>query len=141
MNTVNERPSAELTAHRSFGEAYRFVLATILSGGLVLLLPFVLSEVVGLRPDLSVAIGMGIAFPVNFLTVKYFVFRSEAPIVSQFVAFTLSNGAIRLAEYSAFILLYHGLGIYYLLALVVVMTVAFVGKFLFHRRFIFGDRR
>lgn len=118
-------------------QALRFALAAGLSFGISISFPLIFTSVLHLAPEVGVAAALMIAFLVNFLTVRFFVFRSAAPVWPQFFAFSLSVGGFRLLEYLAFLLLYRMLHMHYVVALAGILWVSFALKFFFHRKFVF----
>lgn len=120
-------------------QALRFAVATVLSAFLTLSIPLALKELGGIDPRIGVGVTLvGVAL-LNFLIVRYFVFRSRAPFKREFLLFAGSSGVFRGLEYVGFIGLYTVLGVQYLIALMIVLVVSFCAKFLFHRTFIFGQ--
>jgi putative flippase GtrA len=119
---------------KTFG---RYLLATGFSALMSLGLPVLFVDVFGWRAELAVAAAFVIAFLVNFLIHKFLVFRSAGRVLREFLGFAATNGLMRLVDYAGFLLLYRVAGLHYLVALVAVLTVTSLLRFLAFRR-IFG---
>ncbi len=115
----------------------RYLLATVLSAILSFCLPVVLHELAKITEEASVAISLGVVFLLNFVTVRVFVFRSKAQPMFQFVKFAASSVLFRFAEYLMFLAAFRSLGLHYLVALLLALTVSFVAKFFFQRAYVF----
>jgi putative flippase GtrA len=121
-------------------EMLRFGMATAVSATITLGLPVLLVEFGGVPERRAVAIALAVAFVVNFVTTRRFVFRSEGRAGGELWRFALTSAGFRLAEYLAFLGL-HSLGMVYFLAQALVLTMSFLLKFLVLRSFVYGDRK
>jgi putative flippase GtrA len=119
-----------------FRELLRFAVATLISASLTLGLPIVLHEGLAVEQRRAVAIALVIAFIVNFLTTRYFVFRSGGKARDELWRFLGVSLAFRLAEYGLFLLLF-SLGLAYYIAQFIVLALSFVLKFIVQRRFVY----
>jgi putative flippase GtrA len=119
-----------------FRELLRFAVATLISASLTLGLPIVLHEGLAVEQRRAVAIALAIAFVVNFLTTRYFVFKSRGKAGDELWRFLGVSLAFRLAEYGLFLLLF-SLGLVYYLAQFIVLALSFVMKFFVQRRFVY----
>lgn len=117
-------------------QVLRFGLTSLLSAVITLGLPVVLHEARHIEPRVAVGIALMIAFGVNFLTTRYFVFRSDAGLWRALQRFALSSLAFRSAEYVGFLLLFEA-GLPYFGAQLIVVGASFVLKFLTLRNFVF----
>lgn len=120
-------------------EFVRYVAATGLSAVITLGVPILLHEQFGVEERLAVGIALAIAFVVNFVTTRLFVFKSSGNARSELKRFIGVSLAFRLGEYGLFLLLF-SLGIVYYLAQLIVLIISFVLKFLTYRGFVYGDR-
>lgn len=117
----------------------RFFLLGVLSFFLTLGLTAFFHEMVALPEEGAYFCAILVVFLVNFSGARYFVFNADGkPIVKQFLQFVVSSLFFRGGEFLAFLLLHSLLGMYYLLATVIVMTVSFIGKFMFYRSRVFN---
>ena len=126
-----------MSEHPIFGQAVRYLLMTGLSALVTLGIPALLHEVFDVGEELSVAISLVIAFCVNFLTTRLYVFTSDGRVGPQLVRFALVSAGFRLGEYIAFLILHTWLGLMYLVALALVLIVSIVLKFFAYRQFVF----
>lgn len=99
-------------------------------------LPMMLTELGGIDPRRSVAVGLAAAFLASFLLVRGFVFRSTGRPGGEALRFLALSLVWRTVEYCGFWLL-HAAGMPYLLALVGVLSISAMAKFLVCRHFIF----
>ncbi|TQV76259.1 GtrA family protein [Denitrobaculum tricleocarpae] len=115
----------------------RYLLATGLSVSVTLAIPVLLVELAGITPRVASAFAFSLALVVNFVTLKFYVYRSEGRWQSQVVKYLITGALFRATEYAAFLVLHDGFGIFYALALVVVVGVSFVAKFFIYQVVIF----
>lgn len=95
-------------------------------------------EIFRLDEETAYLIALIITFGVNFLGARFYVYKSTyMPMGRQLGAFLLSSLGFRGLEYAAFLILHSLLGMYYLLASILIMTISFICKFLFYRSTIF----
>lgn len=117
----------------------RFCLMGGVNLGINMGLTAFLHEIMKASEELAFAVALATIFAINFFTSRHFVFESAAKgqPVHQLFRYLLSSATFRLLEYAGFLLLHSVLGVYYLAAGIAVHSVAFVGKFLFYRAFVF----
>jgi putative flippase GtrA len=127
-----------MTAGRVW-EFLRYVAATGLSAAITLGIPILLHEQFGVEERLAVGIALAVAFIVNFITTRLFVFKSSGNASSELKRFVGVSVAFRLGEYALFLLLF-AFGIVYYIAQLIVLIISFVAKFLTYRGFVYGDR-
>ncbi len=117
----------------------KFLFLGIASFVLTLVATAFFHEVIRFSEETAYLIAIIIAFICNFFGARFYVFESRSkPLLKQFVQFVGSSLFFRGAEYLAFILLHTVMGVYYLLATCIVMTVSFVCKYLFYRTRVFN---
>ena len=121
-------------------EGLRYLAMTGASAIMSLGLPFVLHEGLAVRPNMAVAIGLGTAFLVNFMTAKLYVFKRRGFVGTQFGRFALVSLFFRLCEYLAFLVLHNLLGIQYMIANTSVLLVSFTMKFFVYKGFVFAHK-
>jgi putative flippase GtrA len=121
-------------------EGLRYLLMTGMSAVLSLGIPFALHEGFAVRPDIAVAIGLGTAFAVNFVTAKLFVFKRKGSTKTQLGRYTLVSFMFRSGEYLSFLLLHGLFGIQYMVANVSVLFLSFCLKFFVYKIFVFTHR-
>lgn len=117
----------------------RFMVSTGFSAALSFGLPIILHEWFGIAERVAVAIGFAVAYAGNILLLRLFVFRSRGSWRQQLARYIPANGAFRLAEYAAFLLLFERAGLDYRLAMLIVLGASACLKF-FVYRWIFSDR-
>ncbi len=120
-------------------EAMRYAVVSGMSAIVTLGLPILLHEFAGTDPRIAVGIAFAVAFVMNFLTTRYFVFRSADSFWSSFRKFLLSSLMFRGAEYLGFLGLF-ALGLPYYVAQAIVVGLSFVLKFLALKHFVFKGR-
>lgn len=114
--------------------ALRFPLAVGLSASITIGLPVLLVSGVGVREELAVAVAMVVAFFVNFFVNKRFVFKSTHQGGGQLLRFFLTNASMRVVDYLGFLLLFNGLGLNYVVSLVIVLSITTVARFFMFSR-------
>ena len=125
------------------GSFVRFSAVTGLSLALNFGTTIVLHEGFGLAEELAYALALLTVFAVNFVLLRTWIFAGSARAGAsrQFAWYALSAAGFRGAEYLGFLVLHTGLGVHYLLAMALVQTTAFFGKFLHYGRVVFRDPR
>ena len=104
-------------------------------------LSFALYDLVQLPGEAAFLLALLLMFVVNFLGLRYFVYRSfSAPPLGQFGKYALSAAGFRLSEYLAFLAAHTVLGSPYRPTVVGVLIVSFLFKYVFYRRFVFHRR-
>jgi putative flippase GtrA len=126
-------------ARERVAELARYVLATLVSAAITLGVPVVLHEAMGVDERVAVAVALAIAFVVNFISTRVYVFKSVGNARAELHRFIAVSLAFRLGEYGLFLLLF-SLGIVYYLAQFAVLILSFVLKFLTYRGFVYGRR-
>jgi putative flippase GtrA len=125
------------------GSFIRFCVVT----GVSLVVSFgttiVLHEVLGLAEEVAYALALLSVFVMNFVFLRAYIFSAavRGSARRQFVLYTLSAIGFRISEYLAFVVLHTWLGVYYLIAMAVIQTAAFFGKYLYYGRIVFCGRR
>lgn len=125
----------------SLNEGVRYIGMTAVSGVLSLGIPFVLRECFHIDPKIAVAVGLAVAFFVNFATVKFYVFRHKGRIVDELPRYAVASLAFRLGEYVFFLLLDAVVGLHYMIALTIVLLISFCLKFLTLKLIVFTHDR
>ncbi len=116
----------------------RFTVSTGFSAAMSFGLPIALHEWLGVGERIAVAIGFAAAYAGNIVLLRLFVFRSRGSWRKQLARYIPVNGAFRLAEYFAFLLLFERAGLDYRIAMLVVLGVSAGLKFFIYR-WIFTD--
>jgi putative flippase GtrA len=109
--------------------AIRYVLAALLGVGIMLGVPVVMVELGGSDPSHAAAAALLAALVVNFLVLKFYVYRNDGRWQAQAVRYLLVAALFRLGEFCVFLALHHLLGWFYVVALVVTLGVSFIAKF------------
>ena len=121
-------------------QGLRYLVMSGMSAVLSLGVPFALHEGFTVRPDIAVAIGLGTAFVVNFVTAKLFVFKRRGPIKAQLGRYTFVSFMFRSGEYLSFLLLHSVFGVQYMIANASVLLLSFCLKFFVYKIFVFAHR-
>ncbi len=101
-------------------------------------LTVLLTERLHLAPEAALAIAIGFVFVMNFLACRYFVFDAHAQdFRRQLLLFALASGGFRGSEYVAFLVCHRLFGIHYVVALVGILVVSMMAKFVFYQRVVF----
>lgn len=128
-----------MSIRATFGSLARFAAGGVLSFSVTLGTTALLHELLGLGEPVAAAGGFAAALTVNFLFMRYYVFRgSTMPAMRQAVMFLSASGVFRGLEYLSFLVLNVILGMRYLIALPIVLAVSFVLKFLAYDRWLFA---
>ena len=112
----------------------RFGLSSGLSATLSFLLPIALHEAGDVPERLAVAIGFVSAYIFNFAMLRLFVFRSRNSLRTDLLRYLPLNGAFRLGEYGAFLLLEETLSLGYIASMFIVLAISTALKFFGYRR-------
>jgi putative flippase GtrA len=119
----------------------RFFAGGVVSVGVTLAVTALLHEFAAVPERIAAAIGLVTALVVNFAVLRFFAFRGTGvPLGRQLPMFLASSGVFRGLEYGGFFVL-HWLGVHYLLALVMVLGVSFIVKFLVYDKLVFARER
>ena len=119
---------------------YSFVRFLVVGGSSYLLvtsLTITMHEFFGFSERISAACGLFTAFCVNFLSLRFFVFSSTSPPVTQIGKFATASLSFRLLEFTGFSIFF-GLGLHYILALTITMVMGTFLKYFFYRKFVFN---
>ena len=120
----------------------RFGVGGLLSSGVAVSVTAALHEFGFLTERAAAAVGLATALIVNFLVLRYFVVRgTHLPLVRQQLLFLGSSGAFRGLEYLGFLLVNTLFRMHYLLALVLVLGVSFILKFVVYEGWVFARAR
>ena len=123
------------------GQLLRFGVSTGFSAAMSFGLPILLHEQFGMPERIAVATGFATAYIGNLLLLRVFVFRSKGAWKRETLHYIVTNGAFRLAEYGAFLLLLDRLGLDYRLSILVVLGISACAKFFIYRRIFGGSGR
>jgi len=126
--------------HGLVPEAARFFAAGVLSYSLGVGLAAIFSELVGLRPEASVALSLGVLLVTNFWVARQWVFRSSGGASEQFIRFALTSFVTRGGEYVLFWMLLRIGAVHYLVSLTIAMGISSCVKFVVFRTLVFGRR-
>lgn len=98
----------------------------------------VLHEVSAVPVRAAVAAGFAASYLVNFLLLRSFVFRSANKALHDAPRYLVTNGALRLIEYGAFLALHEALHINYAVSIFLILATSTVVKFFAYQR-LFGS--
>lgn len=118
---------------RLVGQVVRFGASTGVSAVLSFGLPMLLHEQFGISESVAVAIGFAVAYVLNILLLRSFVFQSNGAWREQLPRYLLANGIFRMTEYGAFLLLFHRLQVDYRISVICVLGISAVAKFFVYR--------
>lgn len=116
------------------GQIVRFGMLAGMSAVVTIGLPVLLHEIFGVSPQRAAAIAFVTAFFLNFVSLRRLVFRSEHGAGRDLVTFAVSSLVFRAGEYLLFLLLTLVLHVQYVVALVVVLSLSTVLKFVWYRK-------
>ena len=116
------------------GQVLRFGLMTGMSASVTIGLPIILHELFGVTPQHAAAVAFLVAFLLNFVSLRRLVFRSSHGAGRDLVTFIVSSLVFRGIEYVAFLLLTTVAHIHYVIALLGVLTLSTLAKFVWYRR-------
>lgn len=123
------------------GSAIRYIVSSAASFAISFGSPIALHEGFAVPPQIAVAIGLVLAFFFNFVSGKYFVYRSGGHILREFVSFATVNAAFRLLEYACFTLLFLNFGVKYYIANFAVILASFPVKFFVYNFTVYATPR
>jgi putative flippase GtrA len=95
-------------------------------------------ELGGADPSLAAATALLMAFVVNFLILKFYVYRNDGRWQAQAVRYLLVAALFRLGEFGVFLVLHRALGLFYVVALVATLGTSFIAKFFAFYYFVFA---
>jgi len=116
------------------GQVVRFGVMTGMSASVTIGLPIILHELFGVTPQHAAAVAFLIAFLLNFVSLRRLVFRSSHGAGRDLLTFIASSLVFRGIEYVAFLLLTTVAHIHYVIALMGVLTLSTLAKFVWYRR-------
>jgi putative flippase GtrA len=95
-------------------------------------------ELLGVPEEVAFAVALAIAFLVNFLVCRYYVFEGRSGDARrQLVEYLLASLCFRGIEYVGFLLLHTIVGIPYVVAIFIVLLCSFFFKFAFYGKVVF----
>ena len=119
-------------------EGTRYLFNTVASASLSLGLPFALHEYLLFSENVAVAAGLLTVFLVNFITLKFYVFKSSGPALPQLWKFAWTSLLFRTGEYIIFLVLNSYQFTNYIVCLAFVLIVSLTIKFIVYRLFVFS---
>jgi putative flippase GtrA len=123
------------------GALVRFGLGGVFSFGVAVGTTAIAHELAALTEAVAAALGLGSALVMNFLMLRYFVFRStHLPVVRQLLMFLVSSGVFRGLEYVAFLVVNAISAMHYAIVLVLVLAGSFSLKFVVYEGWVFVRR-
>ena len=130
--------STVLSMPDRFGaQSMRYALLAVLSFSVNIGLAFGLNYA-GLTEQWAFLVALVTVFMMNFCGFRWFVFRTtRSPLGTQFLHYTMTNGAFRLLEYGAFTLLGLARTVSYQWRVLAVLLGSFVIKFFVYRFVVF----
>ena len=118
----------------------RFAATGGVAFGLNLSMTVGLHELLGSSEELAFAIALLTVFIFSFFACRYYIFfEARGSIRRQLTLFAASSLGFRCAEYLGFLLLHSMLGVAYVAAVVIILGLSFVTKFVFYRTVVFID--
>lgn len=119
----------------------KFALSTGLSATISFGLPVALIEIFCMKHGRAVAIGFFGAYILNIFLIRGFVFASQSHWVRDIVIYVVTNGAFRVLEFVAYVLMVEWVHIHYAIALFSVLGLSALAKFFTYRRIFSGSQR
>lgn len=120
----------------------RYALASAFSFLFVIGCTAALHELVGLSETLAPALALLLAFVVNFVLLRTYVFPGQsAPLGRQIAETAVTSLAFRAFEYGVFLVFHLGLDVNYLIATGASVCVSALGKFFVYREIVFNRAR
>jgi putative flippase GtrA len=133
---------AHLHSRRVASDLVRYALASAFSFCFVIAATWGLHELAGVSETLAPAIALVLAFAVNFTLLLRWVFPGQtAPLGRQVAETALASISFRALEYAVFLGLHLAVGLDYLLATGVSLSLSALGKFAVYREIVFNRRR
>lgn len=98
-----------------------------------------LHQGLGVAAEIAFALSLGSILLISFFACRYVIFKtaSEGNVKSQALWYLVSTLGFRGAEYLAFLLVHTMLGVYYLVAILGILSVSFFAKFFCYHRMVF----
>ncbi len=95
-------------------------------------------EILHFSEEAAYGIALVLAFICMFILMRHYVFRvSDQGAKTQLTLYLTSSVAFRLAEFAGFLLLHTLLDVYYLLAVMLVLSTSWIAKYLVNRHIVF----
>ena len=117
----------------------RYGLGGLLSSGITISVTVTLHELAFVAERFAAATALATALTVNFLMLRYFIFgRTRMLLVPQLLLYVGSAGVFRGLEYLRFLLVNPAFGTHYVAALVGVLGVSSMLKFVVYEGFVFA---
>jgi putative flippase GtrA len=120
------------TAH----QIVRFLMAAGFSACFTIGLPILLHDVMGVEEKVAVACSFTAAFVVNFVTTRFFVFKSKGDHRKELTLYIAANLCFRGLEFGMFVVLNEMTGLFKPV-LLIVLGISMVLKFIVYKFFIF----
>ena len=143
-DTVNQRPDSQDASwawlrHRPWRAIRRHVLSGAFGFSLNIGLTAFLHEVVHFSENVSFATTLCVAYVVNYILLRKYIFpETRGRISKQFAIFLISSAGFRLTEFVLFAIV-TALGVYYLLAIFLIQGTLFAGKHLYFKWLFYVD--
>ena len=119
----------------------RFIVTAVLSASINIGGTAFLHEIVGFGEELAFGIIIVFVFFINFFMMRYYVCRSsEGALQRQILFFLFSSLVFRGLEYFSFLLIHSVIGVQYLFAIISILGVSFVIKFVYYRSVVFINK-
>jgi putative flippase GtrA len=116
----------------------RYIFSSAVSFSVNVGLTAIFHEIFRAEEELAFAIALTTVTGINFLLHRYYTFAGTGrSLIAQGATFTTSAIGFRGAEYGIFLALHLWLGLLYPVAIVMVLSTSFVGKFFWFRHVIF----
>jgi putative flippase GtrA len=144
MDTSHLQPERVKSRARLIEKFNGYVVVSAVSFFLNVGLTAFLHEIINLKPMWAYGISLIILLCMNFCLMRYWVYRQEmqpGTLKKQFVATAATSIGFRLSEWLVFIGLNEFLGLYYLLAMLIVMGISFFLKFFVYDALIFNRKQ
>lgn len=123
----------QIFARPIVGQTMKFALTTGLSACFSFGLPIILAEFFDFAQGRAVLVGFVCAYLFNVVAIRSFVFESQSHWARDLVIYVITNGALRVLEFGAFIIFVKWFGVHYAAALFVVLAGAAITKFFIYR--------
>ncbi len=129
------------TALTLWSRLVRFAVTGGLAFALNLSITVSMHELLGVSEELAFAVALVTVFVFTFASCRYFIFPGVGGSMRrQIVLFAVSSLGFRCAEYVAFLVVHSVIGVGYVVAVVAVLAVSFVSKFIYYTAVVFADR-
>jgi putative flippase GtrA len=127
---------------RALADLPRYAIASAFSFCFVIAATAGLHEVAGLSQTLAPAVALVLAFAVNFVLLRRFVFPGQStPVGRQLAETAVTSLLFRVVEYAIFLALHLGLEVNYLIATGASVCISALGKYFVYREIVFSRSR